>query len=729
MTAEIDFSHHLNPEQLEAVETVEGPVLVIAGAGSGKTRTLVFRVAKLIHAGIPADQILLLTFTRKAAQTMLERAAELVGHECRNVAGGTFHGFSHRMLRRYAHLAGLPNNFTIMDRGDVQDLFHLLSRQLDLTGSGSRFPKKGTLASIYSKAINMDLDVTQILERAYPHLLIHRDGILAVMDAYKNYKKQHGLVDYDDLLLLWKNILEDNSHVRASVGDQFKYIMVDEYQDTNRFQAEITRLMACGHDNVMAVGDDAQSIYSFRGANFKNIMDFPRLFPGCRIIKLERNYRTTQPNLDCTNAIIASAKEKFTKRLVAIRKGGKPPLLFLAKDEEDQARFVASRIVELKDKGLDLHEMAVLFRAAFHSFRLEAELAKRGIPFVKRGGLKLVESAHIKDFLALIKVMINPMDRLSLNRSLLLIDGLGPKGIDKIFGALIKAEEPLSALADYQTRAKWGPTVRELGRILVKIQNAPLGLEDLLKVLGAWYRPYLEKVYPDDYPKRQQELDQLLALASGYEDAVTFLSDIALDPPEQEEEKKGGKLVLSTIHSAKGLEWDTVFVISLAEGRFPSPQSAHSSDELEEERRLFYVAATRAKNNLFFTSPGFINVSGAGIMPAKPSRFLDDIPGELIKKWRYVGGEREATGNRFHYSDALHTGRGARPGAAQEDGQTPRILKDDGRQVFETGTRVRHPVFGPGTVVKTMGSSKIVVSFPAVGEKTLHLEFAKLSIL
>ena len=728
--AAIDFSRLLNPEQLEAVSILEGPVLVIAGAGSGKTRTLAFRVAKLIQEGVPGNQILLLTFTRKAAQTMLERASELVGSECRNVAGGTFHGFAHRMLRRYAHLAGLPNNFTIMDRGDVQDLFHLLARQLNLAIKGSRFPKKGTLASLHSKVINWNKSLDKVLEKAYPQLIIHRDGIHAIFDAYQKYKKDHALVDYDDLLLLWKNILEQNPHVQESVGQQFKYIMVDEYQDTNRFQAEITRLMACGHDNVMAVGDDAQSIYSFRGADFKNILEFPNFFPGCRIIKLERNYRTTQPNLDCTNAIIASAKEKFAKRLVAVRKGGAPPVLFLAKDEEDQAKFVASRIAELRKNGLDFSEIAVLFRAAFHSFRLEAELAKMAIPFIKRGGLKLVESAHIKDFLALVKVMVNPMDRLSLNRTLLLIEGLGPKGIDKIFAALLKAEEPLLALAEYKTKAKWGPAVRELGSLLHKLQNASLGLKDLLKVLITWYRPLMEKVYADDYPKRQQELDQLLALASDYEDAVSFLSDIALDPPEQEEGEDSGKLILSTIHSAKGLEWDTVFLLSLAEGRFPSPQSTYNSNELEEERRLFYVAATRAKNNLFFCCPAFINVSGAGMMPTKPSRFLDEIPQDLLRKWHSVHEERTPEHNvsRHVFPRNVPGSRVIRSAQnhAQEAAGRP---KSAAAYTYEAGTRVRHPVFGPGTVVKTISSKKIIVNFQAVGEKTLHLEYAKLSVL
>ncbi len=725
---DIDFSRLLNPEQLEAVSTTDGPVLVIAGAGSGKTRTLAFRVARLIQDGVPGDQILLLTFTRKAAQTMLERAAELVGNECRNVAGGTFHGFAHKMLRRYAHLAGLPNNFTIMDRGDVQDLFHLLSRQLGLAGTSSRFPKKGTLASLHSKVVNWNTNLDKVLEKAYPHLIIHRDGIHALFDAYRNYKRNHGLVDYDDLLLLWKSILEQNPHVQESMGQQYTYIMVDEYQDTNRFQAQITRLMACGHDNVMAVGDDAQSIYSFRGADFKNILEFPNLFPGCRIIKLERNYRTTQPNLDCTNAIIASAKEKFAKRLVAVRKGGTPPVLFMAKDEEDQAKFVASRIAEFREKGKDFSEIAVLFRAAFHSFRLEAELAKMSVPFVKRGGLKLVESAHIKDFLALVKVMINPMDRLSLNRTLLLIEGLGPKGIDKIFSSLLKADEPLLALAEYKTRAKWGPVVRELGSILYKLQNASIGLKDLMKVLISWYRPFMERVYADDYPKRQQELDQLLALASDYEDAVSFLSDIALDPPEPEENDDGGKLILSTIHSAKGLEWDTVFLLSLAEGRFPSPQSVHNSSELEEERRLFYVAATRAKNNLFFCCPAFINVSGAGMMPTKPSRFLDEIPQELLKKWRSIEKRRTLDHNstKFVSPSALPKNRLIHnvEKHAQERGPN-----SDTTTSYEAGTRVRHPVFGPGVVVKALGSKKVVVNFQAIGEKTLHLEYAKLSVL
>ena len=722
-----DFSGLLNPEQLEAVETIDGPVLVIAGAGSGKTRTLVFRVARLIQAGVDPSQILLLTFTRKAATTMLSRASELIGPRCEQVAGGTFHGFAHGMLRKYAHIMGYPNTFTILDRSDVQELLQFLAKDLDLTGPGKRFPNKAALASIVSKAANRELGLRDMFEKELPHLLTELEGMEKLISAYSTYKKNHALMDYDDLLVVWRDTLKADPGVREAVGRKFRYIMVDEYQDTNTIQADIIRLMATGHDNVMVVGDDAQSIYSFRGANFKNILEFPKVFPGARIIKLERNYRSTQPNLDCTNAIIANARERFTKRLVAQREGGSPPRLYTARDEVDQARFVAEQISSLVKEGIKSSEISVLFRAGFHSFHLETELKNRSMPFVKRGGMLLTEAAHIKDLLSLLRLLINPLDRIALARTLFLIERLGEKGVEKIFSGMIKSKDPFELLADYETKAAWGKSVRDLGLLMRELQDTPSDLPEVLARLEEWYRPHLERIHAEDYPKRLQELGYLKGMAERYEDAVSMLADFALEHQEEGETNDQDRVCLSTMHSAKGLEWKAVFVLSLAEGRFPSP-SARSA-EIEEERRLFYVAATRAKDLIYFCYPAFITVSGTGLLPAKPSRFLGEIPPnfvEVIKTAPHMG-QRLDRGLTDSSSYALNTcGQTHMPDMPASRSETQ--PDQEGRQ-FHQGTRVRHPIFGPGRVMKVVGPEKVQVLFDAAGEKTLHTAYAKLSVI
>ncbi len=720
MEETIDFHRDLNQEQLQAVETLDGPVLVIAGAGSGKTRTLVYRVAKLIQSGVDPENILLLTFTRKAASTMLERAARLVGNSCNRVTGGTFHGFAYSMLKRYGHLLGYPQNFTVIDRSDVQSILGLLLRELDLASHSNRFPKKNSLATIINRVQNFQGDLAQVLEREYPHLLSEFEGLKLLFDAYERYKKKHALMDYDDLLLNWKRVLEENEQVRRQMGAHFQFIMVDEYQDTNRPQAEIVRYMATGHDNVMVVGDDAQSIYSFRGADFKNILRFPELFPGTRIIKLEKNYRSTQPNLDCTNAIIAQAREKFSKRLVAQRSGGHPPLLYQARDEGDQAFFVANRIEELVKEGVPSSEIAVLFRASFHSFQLEAELQRRNIPFVKRGGLKLLESAHTKDLLSLLRILINPRDRLSWTRVLLLIDRLGPKSADKITASILTEEDPFETLVQYKSRAVWKKSVEELGLFLRGLQESDFNLKEIMVRLKEWYDPFLKAKYFADYPRRKQELEQLVAIADRYDDGVTLLSELAIDPPGQEDvQSRDDCVTLSTIHSAKGLEWQVVFIISLAEGRFPVVMASRCSNELEEERRLFYVAATRAKDLLVFTYPAFINVGNSGMIPAKPSPLLEEIPLSLMKLWNQPNQSSSGRSRRHKIdADIVH----------EPDMSAAKATRSAADR-FQRGARIRHPIFGPGHILERISQEKIRVLFDVGGEKTLHLEYAKLSLI
>lgn len=707
----------MNPQQLEAVTTVLGPVLVIAGAGSGKTRTIVYRLAYLMEQGVEPSNILLLTFTKKAAASMLQRAGELAGLDVNRVKGGTFHGFSHRMLRSYGHLAGLSHNFVIMDRADVQNVFAMLLKEMGFGGKGSRFPNKATLAAMSSKIANTGMSVAELLRNDFSHMEAERQAIEAVMNAYGVYKRENGLVDYDDLLLHWLRVLQEYPHVREAVSRECQFIMVDEYQDTNRLQAEMVRLMATCHDNVMAVGDDAQSIYAFRGANYRNILEFPKQFPGTRIIVLEKNYRSTQPNLDCANAIIANGEQYFTKRLQAHRSGGVPPLLYAARDEGDQAAFVADRIEECLRKGIPGHEIAVLFRAAFHSFHLEAELTARGIAFVKRGGQTLVEASHIKDLLSLLRMVINPVDRLAATRVLCLIKGLGPKAAGRILAEMLRAEDPWQYLVSGAFRGVWASSVQALGQLLQGIRNAQeMGLATILRRIMDWYRPYLEIHYYDDHPKRFQELQQLLAMSDRYSDPLDMLTDLTLEVPDMTQDD-AGKVCLSTIHSAKGLEWRAVFLLSLCEGRFPS-YFAESENEFDEERRLFYVAVTRARDLLCISYPAFVYVPGGGNIPVIPSRFLKEIPGELFSVLRYEGLATVVEERIFTRSLPVK-GRPAVTAALQKDATN----------VYGIGMKVRHSIFGAGLVKRCLAKDKIVVAFDAGGEKTLNTTIAKLTIL
>ncbi len=714
-----DFKVSLNSEQYRAATHLLGPVLVIAGAGSGKTRTLVYRVARLIMEGIPPETILLLTFTRKAAANMLQRAAEITGPECSQVAGGTFHSFSHRMLRSYSHLAGYSRNFTIMDATDTRDLIQLLARQLKLTGPGKRFPRKATLSAIISKTENSSKDLQGIVQKYYPHLLRDVEGIVMIHEAYIKYKKAHGLMDYDDLLLRWRDVLVENPHVREALGRRFQFIMVDEYQDTNPAQAEIVRLMATGHENVMVVGDDAQSIYSFRGATINNILNFPAMFQGTTIIKLEKNYRATQPNLDVTNAIIANAQKKFTKRLSAYRSGGIPPVLYKAMDENEQAVFVARQIAALIENGTEPNEIAVLFRAGFHSFSLETELNARGIKFEKRGGMRLADAAHIKDMLSVLRIAMNPLDRLSLNRALLLIEHLGPKTAEKIFAELVRSEAPHETLCRFRSKARWTDEVHRLGSVVTAIKELMKEgrVREILDTAERWYTPFLQLHYADDFPKRQQEIGQLKALAAKYQSVEDMLADLALDPPDPDNDQAQGRVVLSTIHSAKGLEWKAVFIISMAEGRFPAPASLNNADDIEEERRLFYVAATRAKDLLCFCYPMFINLSGAGLLAAQPCRFITEIPSSLMRSWH-------AQENQVRHRSNIKKNRQPER-KAQESG----LQGEKQHESFQPGMRVRHSVFGRGVVMQKIGKDKVQVRFDIGGIKILHLAYAPLSTI
>ena len=633
----IDYKHELNPSQYEAATTRDGPVLVLAGAGSGKTRTLIFRVARMIEEGVDPACLLLLTFTRRAAEEMIQRAEALMGGRCDKVTGGTFHSFANTVLRRYASLLGFANAFTILDRGDSEDAINLIRARLGLDKKARRFPRKQTIAEIISLAANKTTSVAEVLDSQFPHLFSELDDLGRIEEYYRQYKRERSLLDYDDLLTHLRELLRIHPEVAERLSHTYRYIMVDEYQDTNRLQAEIVRLLAHSHNNVMAVGDDAQSIYSFRGATVRNIFEFPDLFPDTKVIKLEENYRSTQPILDLSNEIILQAKERYTKNLFTKKDSGFQPALIEADSERYQSRFVAQKILELREEGVPLTEMAVLFRSSFHSFDLEIELSKRDLPFVKRGGFKFIETTHVKDVLAHLRVLANPQDAVSWHRVLLLLEGVGPKSSDKILSHVLGGADQVQRLADYPGRGAVKTEVQKLAAALRTVADPDLQPREQIDLIVQYYLPILKQHHRDDYPKRQKDLEHFSIITERYRSLNRLLSDMALEPPNSSvgdvlatDKDEEGVLTLSTIHSAKGLEWHSVFIIWAVEGRFPSLYNKED-DELEEERRLMYVAATRAKENLFISYPINIFDRATGMVLSKPSRFLEDIPRRILK--------------------------------------------------------------------------------------------------
>ena len=628
----------LNAAQRATVDHTDGPLLVIAGAGSGKTLTLTHRVARLVAEGVPPAAILLLTFTRRASQEMLQRAARLLDSRCERVSGGTFHSFAHVKLRQHAAALGLPLDFAVIDRADAEDLIGLLRKEAAGPHPDRSLPRKGTLAAIFSRAVNKALPLEEVIDRDYSHLLEHLDTILALHAAYARRKREHHFLDYDDLLVFFHGLLQQFPDIRRRIASAYRYVMVDEYQDTNKLQAEILYRLAEGNRNIMVVGDDSQSIYAFRGANFRNIMDFPAMFPGTRIIGLEENYRSTQPVLDLTNLIIERAREKFTKHLFTRKAGGERPQMVEAEDENSQSLFVVQQIQQLVRRGVALHRIAVLFRAGFHSFDLEIELAREAIPFIKVGGFKFTESAHIKDVLAHLRVIANPVDRISWHRVLQLIDKVGPRSAQRIYDALVDARSGPAGLSALTRRH---PGLERLAALYQSIGTGSRPPAEMGSAVVQYYLPLLKRNF-DDHPKRAKDLEQLIGILERYRRLDPFLTDMALEPPTISAEERlyaadnaEDRLVLSTIHSAKGLEWHTVFVIWALDGRFPSLYSLSSEEDLEEELRLMYVAATRAQEGLFITYPRQVYDRGLGIVLNRPSRFVDGIPEETLEK-RYV---------------------------------------------------------------------------------------------
>ena len=642
----IDYRRELNEAQYQAVTTSEGPFLVIAGAGTGKTRTLVYRVAHLVEIGVDPRSILLLTFTRRAAEEMLRRASLLNDNRCAKVAGGTFHSFANGILRQYGRKIGLSPAFTIMDRPDSEDVIQLLRAEMGLNTKERRFPRKHTVAEIYSMALNKQWTIPDLIERDYPHLYDSLEELLQLYERYVEYKSGKTLLDYDDLLIKLKELLSDHEDMCRRLSDTYRFIMVDEYQDTNQLQARIIRLLAATHDNVMVVGDDAQSIYSFRGANFRNIMDFPKEFPGTRMIALEENYRSTQPILSFTNEIILRAEERYEKNLFTHKADGDTPLLVQAESEQNQSRFVCQKVLELREEGVPLWDIAVLFRSSFHSFDLEIELARHNIPFIKRGGFRFMESAHIKDLLAYLRILSNPQDTISWSRVLMLLEGVGTQLSQRVIHWLLEGTNPTERLRSFETRGKVAHGLRTLAQVLEACSEGYRPAEKA-QYLMQYYLPILKRKYPDDYPKRLKDMEHFQGMTERYRSLERLLSDMALEPPTDSVEgvlavdPDEGPLVLSTIHSAKGLEWHSVFIIWVLEGRFPSYYNIDTQEELEEERRLLYVASTRAKENLFITYPIKIFDRGLRTILSRPSQFIEGISEELLEPVTLVDEEEE----------------------------------------------------------------------------------------
>lgn len=626
----------LNATQAEAASHGDTPLLIVAGAGSGKTRTLIHRVAHLINRGVPASRILLLTFTRRAAQEMLDRCQRLVGSASQQVHGGTFHGVAHRLLRRFGPAAGLPADFTILDQGDAADLMGLAraargyADSAQLPRSAPRFPRAETLLSIYSRHINTDRPVADLIGEQWPHFLSWTGDIEPLFGDYVRRKAERNLLDYDDLLLSWALLLERAPDIAAQMRGLYDHVLVDEYQDTNPLQSRILRAQ-CTNGRITVVGDDAQSVYAFRGATIRNILDFPQQFPGTQIITLERNYRSVAPILDTTNALISRSRERYSKHLWTERTGGEPPWLVTVRDEHEQTRFVVDRLLQLHDEGIPLREIAVLFRAGYLSADLEIELANRRIPYEKWGGLKFLEAAHIKDMLAFLRVLENPRDEVSWYRLLRLLPGVGDATARAAVELLAQHDWAPMAIGAVRAPSRAKPGLQAMAALLDGMRRVNVQAPaEAIRLARQLYDPILKATY-DDAPPRLADLDQLEVIAAGYPDRATFLAALALEPPSNTQDLAIGggddndALILSTAHSAKGKEFDVVFVIWAADGIFPMARTADKEDEVDEERRLLYVAMTRARDQLYVTYPlhSYPSRTGADFAYGQLSRFLD----------------------------------------------------------------------------------------------------------
>jgi DNA helicase-2/ATP-dependent DNA helicase PcrA len=658
----------LNREQRRAVEhgvqkknaAPGAALLVIAGAGSGKTNTVAHRVAHLIVNGADPRRILLMTFSRRAAAEMTRRVERIARQVMGSSAGvmtdaltwaGTFHGIGARLLREYADQIGIDPAFTIHDREDSADLMNLVRHELGFSRTESRFPTKGTCLAIYSRCINAELAIEEVLGTTFPWCSTWAAELKELFAAYVETKQRQNVLDYDDLLLYWVQALSDPG-LAEDIGGRFDHVLVDEYQDTNRLQAAIILALKPDGCGLTVVGDDAQSIYSFRAATVRNILDFPAQFsPAAEIITLERNYRSTQAILAAANGVIDLAGERFTKNLWTDRNSGARPQLVSVRDEPDQARYIVERVLENRESGSTLKQQAVLFRTSHHCGPLEVELTRRNIPFVKYGGLKFLDTAHVRDILALLRFVENPRDGIAGFRLMQLIPGIGPASAREVFDRIIGAADPIRALLEMPSPSRaaddWGTFVETVA----SLRAARSGWPAELVCARLWYEPHLERLH-EDAVTRRADLIQLEQIASGYPSRERFLTELTLDPPDATSDQSGvplldeDYLVLSTIHSAKGQEWKSVFVLNVVDGCIPSDLGAGTSAEIEEERRLLYVAMTRARDDLHLVVPQRFfthgqNAQGDQHVYAARSRFIPDELLELFEKMAWPEADPE----------------------------------------------------------------------------------------
>ncbi len=684
----IDLEKDLNEAQYEAVTTIYGPVLVIAGAGSGKTRTIVYRLAHLIDLKANPTSILLLTFTKKAAQEMLLRAGQLIGAKVEGVSGGTFHSFANTILRRFAGELGYSREFTILDQGDSEDIIKQIRESHKIREKDKSFPKKNTIFSLISRMRNKEISLEDAISMTSPHLLMYLDDIEKIYKEYTKFKKEHNLMDYDDLLFNLEELLNMRQDILDFLRIRYQFIMVDEYQDTNLVQGRLISLLGGVDGNVMAVGDDAQSIYSFRGATVRNILDFQKYFPETKIIKLEQNYRSTQPILDFSNEILKNAEEKYEKKLFATKKGGSLPQIIYTLSDQSQGALVVDKIVELSDY-YPLSEIAVLFRAGYQSYPVELHLNKRGIKYKKFGGIKFHEAAHIKDVIAYLKLIHNPADILAWQRVFNVIPKIGPKTISKMYESFFSDRKYILRLAEQNEDVK---KIFELINDANLKKESPVNIID--KVLKI-YEPYFKEIYHDDYPKRQMGLEEVLQIASGYSELDTFLSDITLESTENfyAHDPLEQYVTLSTIHSAKGLEWSVVMIIDMVEDRFPSRLSQQEPEGLEEERRLFYVACTRAKERLIIFCPKTLSTKYGDPYPTRPSLFIEEMSPSVYEELyeNYTGAIKRVTHQK--------------------------------KKNKETGKWCNHKIFGKGKILEELGPDKLKVYFSGFGVKIMLRQY------
>jgi DNA helicase-2/ATP-dependent DNA helicase PcrA len=644
--AHIDYRGSLNDEQYAAVTAKPGPILCIAGAGSGKTRTLTYRVAYLIENGVEPENILLLTFTNKSAREMLERVGNLLPHDISRIWGGTFHSVANKLLRRHAATLGFSSDFTILDRDDAADLAVAALRATGVDPKDKTLPKGAVLLDILGLAANTEKSIASVVDSHYPFFNVILDKIEATQRIFRDRKQADNVMDYDDLLVYALRLLQDNEDIRKFYQEQFQHVLVDEYQDTNKIQSDFVDLIAASHHQVMAVGDDAQSIYSWRGANFENVLTFPERFPGTREVRIETNYRSTPEILALANYAIAANTRQFPKNLHAVRPAEKEPkpALVCLQDANQQAQFICQRITELSEEGVELDEICVLYRAHFHSMELQMEMTRRQMPFELLSGLRFFEQAHVKDVAAFLKFALNPRDELAFKRIAGLMPGVGDKTAEKIWGKITAGEE----LAKIEPPAKAADTWKQWVETHAQLTAPDLrgrSSEQIQVVIDAIYEEYMKTKFPN-YLSRLEDLGQLRAFAQNFERTEEFLAQLALmtnmdgGPRTQSDSPLRDQpcVRLSTVHQAKGLEWKAVFVIMLCDGLFPAQRSVQTLEGEEEERRLFYVAVTRARDELYLTYPIMRATASFDDRWQEPSRFIRDFPRGLVNEWKIKAG-------------------------------------------------------------------------------------------